>query len=186
MRQTQRPSTPVPDAEEPAFPESDCLVTVDAVPAWKVLKVPRHPTEGASSLVEKDQQQPCTLPSCVKYKKRNFRKKRKAASTSNFLICEQFKGSETRPTTILRRKWSLQNLAFKKSFSFHKLSKSITVVSQAKTGKQFLPDDIIEAFLKYSHFTPLANFWLAKFPVSTLTHFPMQIMPTKYFLSQRN
>ena len=65
VRQTQRPSTPALDAEKPAFPESDCLVTVDAVPAWKA---PRHPTEGASSMVENDQQQPCTLPSCVKYK----------------------------------------------------------------------------------------------------------------------
>lgn len=44
---------------------------------------------------------------------------------------------------------------------------------------------LLKHFLKYSHFTPLANFWLAKFPVSTPTHFSMQIMPTEYFLSQR-
>ena len=40
--QNQRPSTPVPDVEKPAFPESDCLVTADAVPAVKS----RHPSEG--------------------------------------------------------------------------------------------------------------------------------------------
>ena len=55
VRQTQRQSTPVSDAEKSAFPESDCLVTVDAVP---VVEVPRHPTEGASSMVETDRRRP--------------------------------------------------------------------------------------------------------------------------------
>ena len=65
LRQTLQPSTPVSDAEKSAFPESDCLVTADAVPA---VKVPRHPTEGASSMVETDRWRPyimfVTLVSC--------------------------------------------------------------------------------------------------------------------------
>ena len=179
VRQTQRPSTPAPEAEKSAFPESDCLVTADAVPAWKV---PRRPTEGASSMVENDQQQPCTLPSCVKYKKRNFRIKRKRLLQAISWFANGSKVAKQDQQPYLDRGdrckiWRLKRASVSTNW-VNQLQ-----CSGPKQENNFCRMILLKPF--FSNFTPLANFWLAKFPVSTLTHFPMQIMPTEYFLSQR-
>ena len=127
---------------------------------------------------------------------RDFLKK-KAASTNDPLIWKQFKDARNKANNSVKkakRKYFSENLDGNKSDPLKtwplinelqsRQSKS-TKVSQVKTGNQVFtsPGDITEAF--NNRFTNIGQSLAQEIPSLKLTHLPMLILLTEYFLSNR-